>query len=192
MLGFSDIGLVATVALILAGGLGVWVAAAFNRLVRGRNLVREGFSGIDVQLKRRQDLVPNLVETVRGYADFERTVLEEVTAARSRSEQAEDAGRMQNEENRLTDGLKRLFALAEAYPELRADRNFAQLQEQLTEIEDQIQYARRYYNGAVRDFNTRVEAFPSNLVARAFGFRLKPFFQIATATAREAPKVEVA
>lgn len=164
----------------------VVVALAFNRLVRHRNLVREAWSGIDVQLKRRHDLVPNLVESVRGHATFERTVLEEVTRLRG----APRASRaLQDGENALATQLRGLLAVAEAYPQLRAGESFLGLQQRLTEVENQLQMARRYYNGAVRDYNIVVESFPSNLVARAFGFTLEEFFQVESALERAVPEV---
>ena len=178
MTGALAIGAIAVLA--LAGAL------AFNRLVRHRNLVREAWSGIDVQLKRRHDLVPNLVESVRGHATFERTVLEEVTRLRG----APRASRaLQDGENALTTQLRGLLAVAEAYPQLRAGESFLGLQQRLTEVENQLQMARRYYNGAVRDYNIAVESFPSNLVARAFGFTLEEFFQVESALERAVPEV---
>ena len=178
MTGALAIGAIAVLA--LAGAL------AFNRLVRHRNLVREAWSGIDVQLKRRHDLVPNLVESVRGHATFERTVLEEVTRLRG----APRASRaLQDGENALTTQLRGLLAVAEAYPQLRAGESFLGLQQRLTEVENQLQMARRYYNGAVRDYNIVVESFPSNLVARAFGFTLEEFFQVESALERAVPEV---
>jgi LemA protein len=182
---------VVLVLIALAAGLGLWTILAFNRLVRGRNLVREGWSGIDVQLKRRRTLIPNLVETVKGYSRHEKRLLEKVTELRGRADDDEDLRQTATRENALTDQLKGLFALAEAYPDLKADRNYRQLMDQLADIEDQIQYARRYYNGAVRDHNICVESFPSNVVARMFSFPLAEFFQIETATDRAAPKVEM-
>ncbi|MCD6304152.1 MAG: LemA family protein, partial [Planctomycetes bacterium] len=175
------------VAILLAAGLLLWTALAFNRLVRGRNLVREAWSGIDVQLKRRRNLIPPLVETVRAYGRHERTVLEELARIRGRHGERQDVRGQAEAENALTDRLRGLLALAEANPSLKADRNYRLLMEQLAEIEDQIQYARRYYNGAVRDYNIRVESFPSNLVARLTGFPLAEFFQVATATERAVP-----
>ncbi len=153
--------------------------------------MREGWSGIDVQLKRRHNLIPNLVECVRGYSLHEKTVLEEVVRLRGQAESETDRRASAHTENALTDQLKQLFALAEAYPDLKADRNYRQLMDQLSQIEDQIQYARRYYNGAVRDYNIRVESFPSNIVARLFHFEQSPFFEIETATERQAPKVDL-
>jgi LemA protein len=178
-------------AIVLAAALALWTGLAFNRLVRERNLMREGWSGIDVQLKRRRNLVPNLVETVKAYGRHERELLTGVAEIRADGAGAEGVKEMEGRENVLTDQLKHLFALAEAYPDLKADRNYLTLQKQLADIEDQIQMARRYYNGAVRNYNIRVESFPSNLVARLFGFRLAEFFEIETATERAAPKVEM-
>jgi len=176
---------------VLAAGLGMWTAFAFNRLVRDRNLLREGWSGIDVQLKRRHNLVPNLVEAVKGYARHEKTVLEDAAAIRAAAAPGGGVKETEGRENALTDQLKRLFALAESYPELKADRNFRTLMEQLAQIEDALQLARRYYNGAVRNYNIRVQQFPSNAVAAAFGFRQEEFFQLASATDRAAPKVDM-
>jgi LemA protein len=166
----------------------VWLVVAFNRLVRQRNLVREGWSGIDVQLKRRHDLVPALVEAVRGHAAFERGVLEEVTRLRA----AAPATRAQQDgENALAAQVRGLLAVAEAYPDLRASDSFLALQRQLAEVEDQLQMARRYFNGAVRDYNIAVESFPSNLVARGFGFALHDFFQVESAVERQVPAVRL-
>lgn len=161
----------------------------YNRLVRLRNLVQEAWSGIDVQLKRRHELVPPLVDCVRAYAAHERDVFDRVTALRSRLDGAKDIAEQLDAENGLTDAVRRLFAVAEAYPALRADRSFAQLQEQLVEIEDHIQMARRYYNGAARNYNIRVESFPDTLVARLGRFRRAEFFQIVTTSERAAPEV---
>ena len=179
------------VVVVVAAAFVVWTALAFNRLVRERNLVAEGWSGIDVQLKRRHNLIPALVEVVKGYSRHERKLLTDIAELRSRSLSAERLKDREESENALTDQLKGLFALAEAYPQLKADRQFLRLAEQLSAIEDQLQMARRYYNGAVRNYNIRVESFPSNLVARLFGFKRAEFFQIETATERAAPKVEV-
>ena len=176
-------------ALLIAVAL--WTVWAYNRLVRWRNLMREGWSGIDVQLQRRSNLVPNLVEVVRGYSAHERRVLEEVTSLRAQAAEARSLSERRATENALTDGLKRLLVLVEAYPDLKASAEFARLHRSLVEIEDQLQMARRYYNGAVRDYNIRVQSFPGNLVARAFGFALEDFFQVATATERQAPGVEM-
>jgi len=169
----------------------VWFAFAYNRLVRDLNRTREAWSGIDVQLKRRHDLLPNLVEVVRAYAKHERDVLEGVTAARSAAQAQENLTVLAREENLLSRRLQSLFAIAENYPQLLADRNFADLHAQLVTIEDQLQMARRYYNGSVRDYNTRTESFPSNLVARLHGFEPREFFLLASATERGAPEVHL-
>ena len=175
---------------LIAAGLALGAAIAFNRLVKQRNLLREAWSGMDVQLRRRRDLVPNLVECVKGYSDYEKSLLERVTELRALPA---EGGRKQTEtgENALTDQIKRLFAVVERYPEIKANRNFLDLQDQLAEIEDQLQMARRYYNGATRNHNTLVESFPSNMVARLFGFAREEFFQIVTTSEREAPKVDL-
>ncbi len=167
----------------------LWLILAYNRLVRGRNLVREAWSGIDVQLKRRADLVPNLVETVKGYAAHEKTALEKVTELRARSLSGAgpaEAGKVQAEFGRA---LANLFAVAEAYPDLKADASFRQLQTDLAAIEEQLQLARRYYNGAARDQNIAVESFPTNLVAGAFGFGGVEYFELEDAADRQVPGV---
>src|SRR6187401_1536931 len=143
--------------------LAVWAIAIYNRLVRLRILVREAFSGITVQLRRRADLVPNLVSTVEGYAAHEKSVLTEVTAHRADATSASGVGATAAADNAFTGMLGRLMAVAEAYPDLKADDNFRQLQDELTEVEDQLQSARRYYNATVRDLNSRVQSFPDVL-----------------------------
>jgi LemA protein len=160
----------------------------YNGLVRLKVQADSAWSDIDVQLKRRYDLVPNLVETVKGYATHERGTLEAVVDARSRAMSAQGPAARAEAEGMLTGALKSLFALAEAYPQLRAAENFGALQKSLADIEDAIQNARRYYNAVVRDLNTRVMQFPSNLVARTFGFREREFFEME-AGERSAPKV---
>ena len=187
----SDLGLPVGLAIVIAAGLVGWVIFAFNRLVREKNLMAEGWSGIDVPLRRRRNLIPNLVEIVKGYSDYEKSVLERITQLRSLGEKARDLKETENAENALTDQIKGLFALAEAYPDLKAGKNFLDLQKQLSDIEDQLQMARRYYNGSVRNYNIRVQRFPRNMVAKAFGYRRAEFFQIETATERKAPKVEM-
>ena len=168
-----------------------WIVLAFNRLVRRANLVREAWSGIDVQLKRRHDLVPNLVETVKGYASYENNLLEEVVRLRGQGGTVQASPELEERENSLTSRLRSVLVLAEAYPELRANRSYLELQEQLVEIEDHLQMARRYYNGTVRDYNIAVESFPSNLVARFFGYDLGAFFQVESATERQTPAVDL-
>lgn len=165
---------------ILAAVL-IYAIVVFNRLVRQRNVVREAWSGIDVQLKRRTDLVPALVETVKGYATHERTLLEEVTAKRAMSLDAQAQGNVaQNAQatQQLGSAVGRLIAVAEAYPDLKANTNFLKLQEQLSEIEEQLQYARRYYNGAVRNLNISIQSFPELLIATPLGFSEQPFFEL--------------
>ena len=158
--------------------VGLYAILIFNRLVRARNLVREGWSGIDVQLRRRSDLVPNLVEVVKSYAAHERALFQDIAAKRTFAMQAIDVPGKAAAEQQLQASLRRLMALAEAYPELKANQNFLALQNQLAELEDQLQMARRYYNGAVRDFNIAIQSFPDVLVARTAGFAEAAFFQI--------------
>jgi len=168
--------------LYVIGGLVLALAAylvwIFNRLVRERNLVREGWSGIDVQLRRRTDLVPNLVETVKSYAVHERKLFEDIAKIRSDSIAASNVKTQENAERELQGALSRLIALKEAYPNLKADQNFLKLQEQLAEIEDNLQMARRYYNGSVRNLNIMIQSFPNVLIARPLGFNEADFFQI--------------
>lgn len=179
--------------LVLAAGAGVlaWGVLIYNRLVALRQRVREGWSGIDVQLKRRTNLVPNLVNTVKGYAQHERGALEAVTEMRSRVQAAAGAGpaARQQAEGELSTALMQLFAVAEKYPDLKADGNFMELQAALAELENQIQMARRYYNGTVRDLNTLIESFPSNLVAGWFRFQAQEYFEIENAADRALPDV---
>ena len=164
--------------------LGLVALGMYNGLVRSRLRVREAWSGIDVQLKRRASLIPNLVETVKGYAAHERQTLEAVTNARAALQQATTPGQAADANNMLTQTLRSLFAVAEAYPELKADANFRQLQEELTDTEDKIAYARQFYNTNVLDYNTRIETFPSLMFARMFNFQPSEFFE-AEETARE-------
>lgn len=163
----------------------------YNRLVLYRQRAREGWSGISVQLKRRADLIPNLVETVKGYASHERQALEEVTRLRTEvaaQPEADVAGRAQSE-GLLTAALGRLFAVAEAYPDLKASSNFQELQQALGDVENSLQMSRRYYNGAVRDLNIAVESFPSNLVANLFHFEKAEYFELESAADRAVPKI---
>lgn len=171
------------IVLLLGAGL-VWV---YNRLVRQRNIVLAAWSDIDVQLTKRHELVPNLVATVRGYMQHEAEVLEQTTLARSAG--PEGLAPLQEQETGLSRQLGRLFALAEDYPDLKASEGFQQLHRSLVEVEDDLQYARRYYNGAVRDNNNLVQSFPVNLVAGPFGFQEAEFFEIELASQREAPRV---
>ena len=176
----------AVVAVVL-----VWAIVAFNRLVRGRNLMREAWSGIDVQLKRRYNLIPNLVRVVEGYALHERNLFENVTRARTLCMRAAGAAGKSEPETGLSQVLRNLIAVAEAYPDLKANQNFLELQDGLSEIEDQIQLARRYYNGTVRDYNIRVESFPGMLIAGLFRFRPADFFEIEYTTERQVPEVDI-
>jgi LemA protein len=174
-------------------GVGVlmllYLIAIYNRLVRLRALVREGWSGIDVQLRRRADLIPNLVSTVKGYATHERELIEAVTVHRTDAVSAKGVGATAQADAQISGMLGRLVAVAEAYPELKADANFRQLQDQLAEVEDELSGARRYYNATVRDLNTRIESFPDVLVAGPFGFKAEePYTETDTAV-RSAPQV---
>ncbi|HEU4618268.1 MAG TPA: LemA family protein [Gammaproteobacteria bacterium] len=165
------------VLLVALGAAAVWAVWIFNRLIRYRNGTRAGWSDIDVQLQRRHDLIPRLVETVRGYAGYERATLEAVTELRTLSRTARGPSEKARIEQQIETGAHRLLALAESYPDLKANRNFLELQKELVEVEDHLQHARRFYNGAVRELNTRIESFPDLLVARPFGFREAEFFE---------------
>ena len=165
----------AWIILIIVVLIVLWLVLAYNGLVRARSRAQEGWSDIDVQLKRRYDLIPNLVETVKGYAAHEKTVFENVTKARSQAMQATGAAKA-GAENQLSQTLKSLFAVAENYPQLKANENFMKLQDELTDTEDKIQAARRFYNGMVRDLNIKIQTFPTNLFANAFGFKPMDFF----------------
>ena len=159
----------------------IFFIAQYNSLVKLKNQTEEAWSSIDVQLKRRHDLIPNLVETVKGYAKHERETLENVIRARNMALNAKDIEERAEAENFLTGTLKSLFALSENYPDLKANQNFLQLQNTLNEIEDNIQNARRYYNAVVRDLNTKIETFPSNIVANMFNFKKRGYFEIPEA-----------
>ena len=152
----------------------------YNRLVRTRQMAHEGWSGIEVQLKRRADLIPNLVDTVKGYASHERTLFDEIARLRAEAGRIseDDVAARGKAEGKLSAAVGRLIALAEAYPDLKASENFGKLQAELAKVEDEIQMARRYYNGAVRNLNVMIESFPSNLIAQLFGFRHRDYFEI--------------
>jgi LemA protein len=169
--------------------LALWFIRIYNKLVRNRNLVEEGWSGIDVQLKKRADLVPNLVETVKGYVGHERELLENVTKYRVQAQQAQDMEGKSKAEGLLSQALGRLFAVAEAYPDLKANQNFVELQHALAEIEGSIEMSRRYYNGCVRNMNILVESFPSNIVASTFRFSKADFFEMEEPAERIVPEV---
>jgi len=179
------------IILALLAAAVLYAVILYNRLVRTRQMAHEAWSGIDVQLKRRADLVPNLVEVVKGYAAHERGVLEEVTKLRGAAGALprEDVAHRAQAESALTVALGRLIALAESYPDLKASRNFLELQQQLSTVEDELQMARRYYNGAVRNQNVLVQSFPSNLVAGLFGFRERDYFELSDEAERAVPKV---
>ncbi len=181
MTGWIILGIVALAVL--------WGIVTFNRFVLRRNRVLEGWSSIDVQLKRRHNLIPNLVDTIKGYTQHEERVLSKVTELRTRAEESDTTKDRASRESALSKILGSVFALAEAYPELKANDNFINLQENLNEIEEQIQFARRYYNGTVRDMNVSVASFPSNLIARIFGFAEAEYFEIDLATQRDVPEV---
>lgn len=168
--------------------LGLWLMGVFNGLVRLKNRVDEAWSDIEVQLKRRYDLIPNLVSSVQGYAKHEEGVFTKVTEARSNAMQAQTPAQHAQAEGMLTGALKSLFAVAESYPDLKASDNFLHLQQELTDAEDKISSSRRFYNGNVRDFNTKIQVFPNNMVAGMLGFKQFDFFD-APDEVNEAPKV---
>ena len=182
MFGYGLLGLI-----VLIGG---YLVYAYNALVRNKNLVGEGWSGIDVQLRRRADLIPNLIETVKGYASHEDKLFRDIAELRAKSIAGGTVGEQSAVGQAMTAALGKLFAVAEAYPELKADANFRDLQDKLAGIEDEIQLSRRYYNGAVRNLNTMIESFPTNLIATQFKFQKAEFFEIGDAKAREVPKVD--
>jgi len=182
ILGFALVLIIAVAVLILVAGIVI-----YNKLVRLRTTVKSSWSDIDVHLKKRYDLVPNLVETVKGYATHERSVLENVTMARAAAMKASSPADKAKAENMFSETLKSLFAVAEAYPQLRANENFMQLQQQLKDIEDNIEYARRYYNAVVRDYNIMTETFPSNIVAGQFRFEKSEFFELEEAGVERKP-----
>lgn len=167
----------------------VWVVFVYNSLVRARNRVKEAWSDILIQLKRRYDLIPNLVETVKGYANHEKSVLEEVTAARTQAMGADSKAEKAQAENQLSATIKTLFAVAENYPDLKANANFLELQRELADTEDKIQAARRFYNSVTLDFNTRIQVFPTNLMSRMFGFQPEEFFTLESEEEQNPVKV---
>lgn len=177
------------IALIVVAAFIIYL---FNQLIRQRSLKDEAWSGIDVQLKRRHDLIPNVVETVKGYKQHEQKTLEDITKLRAQllcPVPMKDKGKLEND---LSSALKSIFALAEAYPDLKANQNFLKLQETLTDIEDQIQLARRYYNGTVRNYNIAIQSFPGNLVAQLFLFKQAEFFELEYVTERKVLDVKFA
>ncbi len=170
--------------------IALWAVGVFNGLVTSKNRTDEAWSDIDVQLKRRYDLIPNLVETVKGYASHESGTFEKVTQARNMAMGAKTMDERGQAEGQLSQTLKSLFAVSEAYPELKANQNFLQLQSDLTDTEDKLQAARRFYNGNVRDFNIKLQVFPTNLVAGMLGFMKREFFQTDSDAERAAPQVK--
>lgn len=168
------IGLILLILIVIAI---LWLVAVYNGLIKLKNRVDEAWSDIDVQLKRRHDLIPNLVNTVKGYAAHERELFEKVTAARTAAMSAGTPAEKEKAENILSGTLKSLFAVAEAYPDLKANQNFLELQRELTDTEDKIMASRRFYNGNVRDFNTKIQVFPTNIIAGMLNFTKRDFFQ---------------
>lgn len=178
--------IIGAIILIIA----LYFIAIYNKLVKLRNLVKEAWSGIDVFLKKRYDLIPNLVETVKGYATHEKDTLENITQARSRAIGANSVEEKQAAEKDLNRSLMNVLALAENYPDLKANTNFQQLQSELSNLETEIEKSRRYYNGTTRDYNIITESFPSNIVANSFKFEKYPFFEIENETERSVPNVK--
>lgn len=180
------------IALIVIGALLAIVIGMYNSLIRLKNRVEEAWSDIDVQLKRRYDLIPNLVETVKGYASHEKETFEKVTAARTAAMNAQeqgDAKKQAEAENMLSSTLKSIFALSENYPDLKANQNFLELQRELSDTENKIQASRRFYNGNVRDFNTKLEVFPTNIIGNMLGFKSREYFEIEDEKERDNIKV---
>jgi len=168
----------------------IWLITIYNGLIKFRNRTDEAWSDIDVQLKRRYDLIPNLVNAVKGYAKHERELFENVTKARTAAMGAQDPGEKAKAENMLSGTLKSLFAVAENYPDLKANENFLELQRELSDTENKIQAARRFYNGNVRDFNTKIQVFPNNLIAGTLNFKEYDFFELEGEEAKEPVKVD--
>lgn len=178
------------IILIIAGIIIFWIILSYNSLITFRNRVKEAWSDIEVQLKRRYDLIPNLVETVKGYASYEKEIFEKVTQARAQAMGAQTLKEKGEAENMLSSTLKSLFAVAENYPDLKASTNFLELQRELRDTEDKIQAARRFYNGNVRDLNIKIETFPANIIASIFGFKSVEFFQAEENAVKEVPAVK--
>ncbi|MEK7553166.1 MAG: LemA family protein [Patescibacteria group bacterium] len=178
------------ILIIIAVVVVLWLVLTYNGLVRRRYRVREAWSDIDVQLKRRYDLIPNLIETVKGYAAHEKEAFEKVTQARAAALGAQTVHDKEAAENTLSSALKSIFAIAEAYPQLRAVESFIKLQEELADTENKIQAARRFYNGNVMELNTKIETFPTNLIAGIFSFKKEEFFQLQQEEAKEPVKVK--
>lgn len=185
-----DISILLYIVLGVVGIILLWLIVTYNTLIIRRNRVDEAWSDIDVQLKRRYDLIPNLVETVKAFAKHESKVFKEVTEARASAMQAKTPKEHAKAENMLTDALKSVFAVAESYPDLKSSQNFLQLQDELSDAENKIQAARRFYNGNVRDFNTKIQVFPTNLVAGTLRFNKREFFEIKDEKERNVPEVK--
>ena len=168
----------------------IWLVAVYNGLIKLKNRTDEAWSDIDVQLKRRYDLIPNLIETVKGYAKHEQGTLEKVIQARNQAMQAGGTAEKAKAENELSQTLKSIFALSESYPDLKANQNFAKLQDELSDTENKIQAARRFYNGNVRDFNIKIEVFPNNIIANSLKFTKKEFFEIENKEERKNVEVK--
>lgn len=179
-----------TAILVIIGLIILWLIFVYNSLIRLKNRSQEAWSDIEVQLKRRYDLIPNLVETVKGYARHERELFEKVTKARTSAIQATGTAEKAKAENFLSQTLKSLFAVAENYPDLKASQNFLQLQDELSDTENKIQAARRFYNSNARDFNIKTEVFPNNLIAQTLGFKKFEFFEVAAPAEKEPVKVK--
>lgn len=175
---------------IIVAVIVLWLVGSYNSLIRLRNRVKEAWADINVQLRRRHDLIPNLVETVKGYAAHEQDVLEKVIKARTQAVTAGSLEQKGQAENMLSGALKNLFALSEAYPNLRANENFLKLQDELSDTENKIQASRRFYNTNVRDFNTKIEVFPTNIIASSFGFKREEFFQLESPEEGKLPEVK--
>jgi LemA protein len=180
------------IGLAIGAAIILYLIFIYNGLVKARQVKEEAWSGIDVQLKRRADLIPNLIETVKGYAAHEKGTLEQIVELRNKAQSLPtgDVAARAQAEGLLSQALGKVFALAEAYPDLKANQNFSELQQSLETIEEEIQMSRRYYNGAARDLNVKVESFPSNLIAGPFGFAKAPFFEITNEADRAVPAVK--
>ncbi len=178
-----------TIIIIVIAVILLWVVFAYNALIRLRNRVKEAWSDIDVQLKRRYDLIPNLIETVKGYTTHEKEVFENVTKARTAAMDAGTVAEHNKADNMLTGALKSLFAVSEAYPDLKANANFAKLQDELTDTENKVQASRRFYNSNVLELNTKIETVPANIIAGMFNFRKEEFFEVGEEKERENVKV---
>ena len=193
-MGGMALGGLVLIVLLVIGGLALlvigWLVLTYNGLVRLRNGVRNAWAQIDVQLRRRYDLIPNLVETVKGYAAHEKETFENVVKARQAGIDASNVKEQGQAENMITGALRQLFALSEAYPDLKANQNFLALQEELASTENKIGFARQYYNDSVQTFNTRQQMFPANMVAKMMGFEPRDFFELEEPEMREVPKVE--